>query len=162
MRTRFTAQLVISLFASLAAGEPVYQAEALVQTDSAVEMTKDALPVSGRGKIRIAFSGRTSSRHTIEANERIRILNPRYAPSRLRLEFYDDAGKALAGAAVEVLVISQSFHEYVRVFHPPLTARALRIFLRPAKDGDIAVQALSVSTDLGGGGGGEHQSSSDV
>ena len=96
------------------------------------------------------FSGRTSSRHTIEAYERIRILNPRYAASRLRLAFYDDKGEALAGGVVDVFILTQAFHEYVRIFYPPPKAGAFRVFVRPAKDADVAIRELRVSTDVQG------------
>jgi len=151
MRTHAAAGLLFILsLSSPAAGETIYRAEPLFQTSSAVEVTTAAVPLPRAGKVKIVFSGCTNSRHTIEANERIRILNPRYAASRLRMKLYEDKAGTLAVSAVDVFILTQAFHEYARIFYPAPQARTFRVFVRPAKGADIAVQGLSVSTDVEG------------
>ena len=146
----FRGTLLLLALTCLAAAETVLQVDGPVQTAVALELTNAPVPVPRRGMLKLVFSGRTSGRHTVEANDRVRILNQRYAASRLRVTFHDGDGEALAGSAVDVLILTQAFHEYARVFYPPPAAETFRVSVRPVKDADIAVQGLIVSTDMDG------------
>ncbi len=149
MNARLTIGGLMALALCLpAAGAPLFRMDAPVETNRPLELTAAAVPLPAGVKVRVAFAGRATGRYTLEADERVRIMNPHNAASRLRVAFYTDQGLALGGTDVTVYVLSQAFLPYVRVFYPPAGAAAFRLFLHPAPEAVVAVKGLGVGTEL--------------
>jgi hypothetical protein len=146
-------QYVITLIVSLSiifsiTGEELFKDEKEIETTKQIELKESAIPVVPGTKYKISFSARTNSKHTIEANERVRLLALRYLAATLRLYFYDENGKKFSHNYINIPVISQQFHQYIRVFYPPSKARKMTLLLIPRNNSNIAVKDITISTDL--------------
>lgn len=128
----------------------LFKEENSVETMKNIELTKSPIPIDPAKKYQISFSARTNSEYTLEKNERIRIMDLRRIASRLRLEFYDEKGGKFPYNYIDIFVLTNNYHRYVRVFYPPTKAKTSKIFLQPAKNSGITVKKVSVITDLEG------------
>lgn len=141
--------LLVSMLTPLGKAAPLFATAGPVTARAATELTPAAVPLAaGGGKLMLAFTGRTDGRLTVEADERVRLLDLRNLASRVRLEFYDAKGAVVPGAGVDVPLLAQAVRDYVRVLHSPPPATACRLFLRPAAGAEAVVEQLSLGADL--------------
>jgi hypothetical protein len=131
-------------------GKELYTHPDLLETNQTMVLTASGIPVETGKKYELSFTGRTDGAFTVEANERIRLMNLRDAGSHVRIRFHDEQGNELKRTTIDVPVLSRDFHPYVRVFYPPLEARTLSLVLAPGKDATLAVRDISIRTDLQG------------
>ena len=134
----------------VATGKDLFKKDEPVETNKTMELTKSAIQLESGKKYELSFLARTNGKYTIEENERIRLMNLGEISSRVCIKFYDAKGKELKKTDIDLPVITQKFLNYVRVFYPPPASKALKIFLLPAKEADIAVKRINISTDLKG------------
>lgn len=135
-------------FHGAAAEKDLFNEERIIETNKAVELTSAPIPVEPGQKHQISFLARAGGEATLEANERIRMMNLRDMAGSVRAQFLDEQGGNLS--FMDMAVISREFHDYARVFYPPARARALKLLLRPAMGADLAVKKITVSAGLEG------------
>ena len=149
-RTMTTPALILLLAAGVVSGKDLYTHQDLVETNQTAVLTATGIPVEPGKKHGLSFTGRTDGAFTVEANERIRLMNLRDAGSHVRIRFHDEQGNELKRATIDVPVLSRDFHPYVRAFYPPLAARTLSLVLVPGKEATLAARDISIRTDLQG------------
>jgi hypothetical protein len=133
-----------------AGGKALFTHEGLVETNRPPGLIQSGIPIEAGKKIELSFLGRTAGKHTIEENERIRLMDLRGVAARIRIRFQDETGNELKKTDIDVPVLSQAFTNYVRVFYPPPKARTLSLALLSGESAMAAVKTISISTDLTG------------
>ncbi len=144
-RPVMTVFLLAALLAG--AGEPRFRLAAPLRTSADVEATEAPIPIPAGRKLHLAFTARTDSRYTIEADERIRLMDLSRVGSRVRLDFLDDTGAVVAGG-FDVFILTQATHHYARVFHPPAQAAACRLSVRPGPGAEVVIEELTLDESL--------------